>query len=166
MKILFLLLISLISIQASEELALKKIKKFGKNLQKELKGGLRLSPLKAIEICQMKAPEIEKQVSSEGIKIGRVSLKKRNPQNAPKAWMRSYIKEFHEKKISKNYIITDLNNGKKGLLKPIRTMPLCLKCHGENIDKSLYRAILNKYPKDRAIGYKVGEIRGFFWAEY
>ena len=151
---------------ASEKLALKKIQEFGKILKTELKKGLKESPQKAVEVCNLKAPEIQKQVSSDNISIGRVSLKNRNPNNKPKPWMKGYIQKFQSKEIKKSHIVVDLDNGKKGLLKPIITMPLCLKCHGANIDKSLLAVIKNKYPNDKAIGYKVGDIRGYFWAEY
>lgn len=166
MKMLFILFAFSSHVFGSEELALKKIQQFGKTLQKELKKGLKESPVKAIEICNVKAPEIQKQVSTSNLHIGRVSLKNRNLQNTPKLWMESYIKQFHENKIKDAYVTVELGNGKKGLLKPIKMMPLCLKCHGSNIDESLYQVIKSKYPNDKAIGYKVGEIRGFFWVEY
>lgn len=166
MKILIILLVTSVNIYASEELALKKIKKFGKVLKTELKKGLKESSVKAIEVCNVKAPEIQKQVSTDAIKIGRVSIKNRNPNNKPKKWMKTYIKQFHQKTLKKNHVVVKLSNGKNGLIKPIKTMPLCLKCHGTNIDKSLKEVILSKYPKDKATGYKLGDIRGFFWAEY
>ncbi len=166
MKIFLMMIIISYNVSANDELAIKKIQQFGKILKKELKAGLKKSPAKAVEICNLKAPEIQKQVSSEGIKIGRVSLKNRNPSNEPKDWMKDYINQFHENKVKKTYITTKLDNGKTGLLKPIRTMPLCLNCHGSNIDADLYKIIKSKYPKDKATGYNVGDIRGFFWAEY
>jgi hypothetical protein len=166
MRAFLMMIIISQSVSANNDLAMKKIQQFGKILKKELKVGLKKSPAKAVEICNLKAPEIQKQVSSEGIKIGRVSLKNRNPHNKPKDWMKEYIIQFHENRIKRTYITTKLDNGKTGLLKPIRTMPVCLKCHGENIDGKLYKLIKQKYPTDKAIGYKIGDIRGFFWSEY
>ncbi|ATH06818.1 hypothetical protein BIY24_02350 [Halobacteriovorax marinus] len=166
MKILLTLIIISHNAFATDELAIKKIKEFGKILKKELKAGLKKSPEKAVEICNLRAPEIQKQVSSEGVLIGRVSLKNRNPKNKPKDWMKDYINQFHANEIKKAYVTAKLENGKTGLLKPIRTMPMCLKCHGSNIDEGLYKTIKSKYPNDKAIGYKAGDIRGFFWAEY
>lgn len=166
MKVFFVILISISNLHASEEVALAKIKEFGEVLKKELRKGLKESPVKAVGVCNIRAPEIQKQVSVDGIKIGRVSQKNRNPQNLPKKWMKTYINQFHENKVSKKYIVADLRNGRKGLIKPIKTMPLCLKCHGSGIEESLRSEISSKYPKDKATGYKVGEIRGFFWAEF
>lgn len=166
MKVFFIMLIITHNVFASEELALKKIQQFGKILKKELKEGLKESPAHAVGMCNIKAPEIQKQVSIDGVSIGRVSLKARNPSNKPKKWMASYINQFHEKKIQKPYITVKLENGKTGLLKPIKVMPLCLKCHGSSVEKSLNQVIKAKYPSDSAIGYKTGDIRGFFWSEY
>jgi hypothetical protein len=162
--IIYLILTS--NIYGSEKLAIEKIQQFGKILKTELKAGLKKSPEAAVETCYLKAPEIQNTVSDKNITIGRVSLKNRNPNNSPKKWMLDYIDQFHQKKIKKAYITTKLEHNKTGLLKPIRTMPLCLKCHGSNIDKALYKIIKKKYPNDKAIGYETGEIRGFFWAEY
>lgn len=150
----------------SEQEALSKIKEFGTTLKRELKKGLSKSPLEAVKVCNLKAPEIATKVSSKEIKIGRVSLKYRNPQNKPQKWMKSYIQKFHKKEIKKAYIVASLPNGKKGLLKPVQTMPLCLTCHGEKIEPTLSKEIKRLYPQDKATGYKVGQIRGFFWAEF
>lgn len=166
MKTLIIFSLISFSLTASEEVALKKIKHFSKTLQTELKKGLEKSAQEAVKVCNIKAPEIAQQVSTKDIKIGRVSIKNRNPDNYPQDWMLNYIQDFKKNKIDKSHIIVKLKNGKSGLLKPIHTMPLCLNCHGENISAELHEVIKQKYPNDKATGYKVGEIRGFFWAEY
>ncbi len=150
---------------ADEKDVLKTIKKFGKELKKELKKGLKKSATEAIKVCHMKAPEITLKNSNEKIQIGRVSLKNRNPNNVPKEWMLSYIDDFYRSGNKTGYKIVDLGE-KKGLLKPIVTMPLCLKCHGTEISEEVVKEISAKYPNDKATGYKTGEIRGFFWAIY
>jgi hypothetical protein len=155
------------SIMALEDkVILKNVKKMGKELKRELKSGMKKSPKEALEICNIKAPIIEQKYKKSNLKIGRVSLKSRNPNNKPKKWMLKYIEDFHKKKITKDYIIVDIDGARKGFLKPIITMPLCLKCHGANIDSALSKEILNRYPNDKAIGFSVGDIRGFFWSEY
>jgi len=148
---------------ADEKQVLKTIKKFGKELKKELKKGLKESAAEAIKICHMKAPEITLENSDEKIKIGRVSLKNRNPDNIPKEWMLSYIDDFYRSKDKTGYTVVDLGD-KKGLIKPIVTQPLCLKCHGTDLSKEVKKELSSKYPNDKATGYKTGDIRGFFWA--
>lgn len=158
---------SVLNVYATEEKeVLSRIKKYGMTLKNELKAGLKKSPQEAVRTCHLRAGEIQRDLSNDKVKIGRVSLKNRNPENYPKQWMLSYIDEFHRNKIKKKYIVVDLENKKNGLLMPIKTEPLCLKCHGVKIEKGLKREITKLYPKDKAIGYKVGQIRGFFWAEY
>jgi hypothetical protein len=50
-------------------------------LETAMKAG---GPVKAISVCNTKAPEIAKKMNAESsIKISRVSLKNRNPDNAP-----------------------------------------------------------------------------------
>lgn len=154
------------SFAMDEKLVLKNIKKMGKELKRELKVGMKESPKDALKICNIKAPIIEAKYKEDNLKIGRVSLKNRNPNNRPKEWMLKYIDGFHKKSIKEKYISIQISEKRRGLLMPIITMPLCLKCHGDNIDGGLHKEILKKYPNDKAIGYKSGDIRGFFWAEY
>lgn len=151
---------------ATEEKALQQIKSYGKALKLELKAAMKKSPEHAVEVCNLKAPQIQNKNSNENIKIGRVSTKNRNPNNFPKKWMLETIQAYQQNKIQKPFTVVSLENGKQGLLKPIKTMPLCLNCHGTNIDPKLYSTIKKKYPNDKAVGYKAGQIRGFFWAEY
>lgn len=165
LTLIFILSCSLSSF-ANEKKALKAIKRFGNLLQAELKKGLKESPTQALEICNLKAPQIQEEVLKKGIELGRVSKKNRNPHNRPKKWMAPYIESFHNNKIKKPYVVVKLDKGKHGLLKPIRTMPVCLTCHGEKIPDDLQGKIKTLYPNDLATGYKLGQIRGFFWAEY
>lgn len=44
-------------------------------------------------------------------------------------------------------------------------MPTCLKCHGDKsveIDPLALKLIAQKYPEDKATGYKIGELRGMW----
>ncbi|PIK16412.1 DUF3365 domain-containing protein [Halobacteriovorax sp. JY17] len=159
-------LLSHSSFAENKEDILSKIKIFQTALKVELQKGMKKSPLEAVTICNVKAPEIKKSLSSPNTQFGRVSLKNRNPSNYPKEWMLKYIEEFHNKETKEPYTVVKLQDGKQGLLKPIITMPLCLKCHGTNIKADLQEKISKLYPKDKAVGYKVGQIRGFFWSEF
>jgi hypothetical protein len=38
----------------------------------------------------------------------------------------------------------------------------CLACHGEKLDAKVQGAIHALYPEDRAVGFRVGEVRGAF----
>lgn len=151
---------------ASEKEALLTIKSLGRNLKKELTKAIKESPSHAVKVCNVEANKIAKEASKKGIKVGRVSRKNRNPNNTPKEWMLETITRYHQNKIDEPYVVIDLKDNKKGLLKPIKTQPLCLSCHGEHVAPETEAQINKLYPNDKATGYKLGEIRGFFWAEY
>jgi ABC-type phosphate transport system auxiliary subunit len=166
MKTNVLIFLITFNVFATEKQALMKIQEFGKTLKAELKKGFQQSPTKALKICNVEAPVIQNKVSSNKIKVGRVSMKNRNPSNYPKDWMLPLISDFQNNKIKKQYVVIKLKNDKHGLLKPIKTDSLCLNCHGENVREELKKEIIKLYPEDKAMGYKAGDIRGYFWAIY
>lgn len=169
MKLSFLITIVLTAFQSmaiEDSNALKTIEKLGKDLKVKLTAGMEKSNTEALKTCHIEAPTITDAHNSEGLKIGRVSVKNRNPNNTPKDWMNKYISDFQDKKIKSPYIAVDIDSKHRGLLLPIMTMPMCLKCHGDNIEAGLQKEILSRYPNDKAIGFKTGDIRGYFWAEY
>lgn len=80
--------------------------------------------------------------------------------------MKPAVKQYHQLKSDKPYIVVSIDKQTKGIIKPIYTAPLCLQCHGSHIASDLKNEISKRYPNDMAIGYKAGDIRGFFWATY
>ena len=59
-----------------------------------------------------------------------------------------------------------IDNEQIGYVEPIFIKPICLTCHGENIDQSLSAIINKQYPKDKAQGYTNGSFRGVFWVKF
>ena len=56
-------------------------------------------PTDAIEVCKIAAPEIAATASdAQGWRIGRTSLKLRNPANAPDAWELAVLRDFEARK--------------------------------------------------------------------
>jgi len=47
-------------------------------------------------------------------------------------------------------------------MKAIPTAPLCLACHGQQLDSIVKTRIETLYPEDQALGYEAGDIRGAF----
>ena len=142
---------------------------------KELKGTLvsamkEKGPKGAVEVCHTKAKEITERHNRNGWKVGRTALKLRNPRNAPDAWEKAVLEEFEKKiaagadpkKLAKAAIVEV--NGQKvfRFMKAIPTMKPCLNCHGEKVDPELYRLIRSYYPEDRAVGFRLGQLRGAF----
>ena len=59
-----------------------------------------------------------------------------------------------------------LSRERLGYVEPIIVQPQCLSCHGESLNEDVSMEINKLYPEDQAFGFKAGELRGVFWAEY
>ncbi len=146
---------------------------FAKALKGELKKAMKAGgPVKAITVCNAKAPEITHQISEKtGWTVGRSSHKLRNPHNAPDAFTKAAIEEFlarqakgeKAKDMVKTAIVTEGGKRVFRMVKAIPTGKVCLNCHGGDTVKPEVEAELHKYyPDDKARGFREGEMRGVF----
>ncbi len=128
-------------------------------------------PAKAIAVCNEKALRIADKISLErGWRVGRTSLKYRNPANAPDAWERSVLLQFAKRRAAgENPARMEFSgivkkNGRQEFryMKAIPTAAICLKCHGRHIAPAIENEIHKLYPDDLATGFKLGDIRGAF----
>jgi hypothetical protein len=102
-----------------------------------------------------------------GVTVGRTSARLRNPENAPPAWARGYVaKTDHRKAADVPPTAFDLGD-RVGVLRPIEIRRRCLGCHDarERLAPSTRSWLARAYPQDRALGYALGDLRGFWWAE-
>jgi hypothetical protein len=91
----------------------------------------------------------------------------RNPTNAPRAWAADLIKANAGRQARDvDGFAVDLGET-LGVLRPISQRPLCANCHGpaDRLSPGVRSAIAERYPADKAVGFKEGEIRGWFWVE-
>lgn len=123
-------------------------------------------PRAAIDVCASAAQPLTREVAEKhGIELGRTSHKLRNPKNAPRPWVKPWLQANAGKRVEAvKGAVYDLGN-RLGVVEPIGTKGVCVTCHGTSVDPDLERAIRDKYPKDRATGFEIGELRGAFWAE-
>jgi len=149
------------------------IKDFMTNLKGELKSALKAEgPVGAIGVCQEAAPAVTRDVAAKhGWDVGRTALKLRNPDNAPDDWERAVLEAFvaqreagaDPKKLSVTRVV---NRDGEATFRYMKAIPLaqkpCATCHGTNVDPDLRAEILERYPEDKAVGFKPGEIRGAF----
>jgi len=101
------------------------------------------------------------------VRVGRTSARLRNPENAPPAWAREYVAMTDGRKASEvPAMVFDLG-GRVGLLRPIEVRKRCLACHAPRAElaEGTRRWLERAYPRDRALGYALGDLRGFWWAE-
>jgi Protein of unknown function (DUF3365) len=125
-------------------------------------------PGSAISFCHLDATFLAQKVGkTEGIAVGRTSDRLRNPTNAPKAWAADLVKANAGRQArSVEGFAVDLGD-KVGVLRPIAERQMCAGCHGPAaaLSPAVKSTLTDLYPVDRAVGFKEGEIRGWFWVE-
>jgi hypothetical protein len=122
----------------------------------------------AISFCHLDATFMAQRVGKEeGIAAGRTSDRLRNPTNAPKPWAAALVQSNAGKQArSVEGFVVDLGEN-VGVLRPISERAMCAGCHGpvEKLSPGVKDVLADRYPIDRAVGFKEGEIRGWFWVE-
>ncbi len=129
-------------------------------------------PFEAISFCNLQAYPLTDSLSKiHNAVIKRVAIKYRNADNQA---------NNQEEKIINKYInLLSENKALKPVLKkenevihfyaPIKLQHACLTCHGipgTEIPDTLYNHIKDLYPKDLAINFKEGDIRGIWSIEF
>lgn len=166
-----------VSSQMTEEQRLAKardvVQLFTDRLRSELAAALKSGPAaNAIGLCQTSAPDLTTHIAEEaGIEVARVALKLRNPENAPDDWEETILQKFQAQAVSgadvgklEHYEIITTAEGDK-MFRYMRGIPVgekCLVCHGTDVKQDVKAEIARLYPEDKAIGFKLGELRGAF----
>jgi hypothetical protein len=122
-------------------------------------------PEQAIEVCQLRAPEIARLTSTGGAVLGRTSHRLRNPENAPEAWMSTLLEEYLADPSDAGARAVRLASGDIGYVEPIRMKGICMQCHGSRIRPGVKARLQELYPEDQATGFERGELRGMFWVK-
>jgi len=128
-------------------------------------------PEGAITVCRDEAPKLAKAASEQtGWAIRRVSLRERNPKAVPDAWERAALEDFDRRAaagespatLEKAEVVVENGQMMQRYMRALPTQALCLSCHGPSASLSpAVTAQLNAlYPADKAVGYRVGDIRG------
>jgi hypothetical protein len=139
---------------------------YKQQLKQALQTGLADGALAAIEACGTKAPTIAAGLSTGDIRMGRSSHKLRNPDNAPEPWAQAVIDNYLQHPAAREPVAVQLADGRTGYAEPIVTQPMCLLCHGDNLNSALQAQLDAEYPEDQATGFAAGDLRGIFWVEF
>ncbi len=123
---------------------------------------------RAVQVCSIEALDLTAQIKEKDLEIKRVTFKNRNPKNVPDVWEADQLKKMEKdianKELKKFYEGYDFIDGKKvyRFMKPLKIGALCLNCHGtpDKLDAEAIVKIRQIYPNDKAIGYKLGTLRG------
>ncbi|MCW8821364.1 MAG: DUF3365 domain-containing protein [Sulfurovum sp.] len=152
----------------------KYIKLLGGTLKSELQTYMKADKtgLSAMGFCTAKADEITKEVNKKlpaYASVRRTALKTRNENNLPDALDIKVINDYKASIAANTFMPTDIKVVQEGtttrVYKPLVTQNVCLKCHGTNISKEIQGEITANYPKDKAVGFKEGSLRGIIVSE-
>jgi Protein of unknown function (DUF3365) len=134
-------------------------------LTKEMQRG---GPEGAVKVCHLDATAVSQQVArKQGVAAGRTSHRLRNPTNAPRPWAAPIVASHAGKPMAGvDGFVVDLGE-RIGLLRPIGFRAACAGCHGprEQLAPGVLKELQDRYPGDQAVGFKDGDIRGWFWVE-
>ncbi len=127
-------------------------------------------PAGALSVCSERAPVIAKEVAAaHGVTLRRATHKPRNQQNAAddaeKAVLEVFAAALAKKEVPKPQTITNVDGSTSFLAPIVLGNPLCLQCHGtpnQDIAPETLAAIQKLYPDDKAIGFKLGDLRGLW----
>lgn len=140
-------------------------------MMEEMRRAMEVGPDAAIDVCRHLAPEIEARIEQEtGWEVRRPSLRARNPANAPDASERGVLMGYAARATAGQppeqlrTLRTEQRDGEEWVhfMQAVPTFDVCLVCHGEEIAPEVGAAIRELYPEDKAVGYRVGDIRGAF----
>ena len=137
---------------------------FKANLKNELVTSMQSGIDDAIAACNTAAPAIAESLSVDGVVMGRSSHKLRNPANAAPDWVAPAIDDYLAGQTQP--VSVDLENGRHGYIEPIMTQPMCLTCHGPELQPEVAQKLAELYPEDEATGFAAGDFRGVFWVEF
>ena len=174
-----ILLLINFNLNANEKVIEKEAKEVIKQMATTLKANVKKNMKKGgvVEVakfCSLKAKEIEHSINKsykKGISVKRISLKYRNIEDKPtkdeEEVLKNLQKDFEQNKKLPSLVVKKVDKETYKVYKPIFIeKQLCLKCHGDikTRDKEAYKIIKKVYPKDKAIDYKLGDLRGAFVA--
>lgn len=166
-----MLLVAAVPVSAVEvgpqEVAAKAASQLGQEMRRKLIDSMQKNgPAGSIVVCAKDAPLISSRIEQElGVSIKRTSLKVRNPRNAPDTAEREVLESLDLSQKAGRTLppgVTVFPGHPRRFYKTITVEQACLKCHGDatTVNEQVRREIAAKYPDDKAVGYKEGDLRG------
>lgn len=127
-------------------------------------------PVAALEHCAGNAQALTVEVGRKHrVKIGRSSLRLRNPDNAGPGWVTAWLKERGERPAEGVGVYAEVVEAEGARMarriQPLGVAPPCLVCHGATPAEPVRPVLAARYPEDQATGYAPGDLRGALWVE-
>ena len=155
--------------EKGQRIALKTQSELVQNLVKALN---EKQTVGAVDFCHVQAQKItldQSKVSS--VKIKRASDRSRNPINrATKEELRALMS--FKQKVDKGLVLKPILTEEKDVFKyfaPININSMCLQCHGRpgaEVKPETLAILKKKYPHDKALNYRDGDLRGLWSLEW
>ncbi len=156
---------------------LKEGKEIAQTTAKTLSGHVKKAikekgPIEAINFCKLSAYPLTDSLSElYKVKISRVAIKNRNPENKATAKDLEIFKKYEELIAKGEKVKPEIksDNDKIVFYAPIRLQQACLICHGtpqSEIPDTLFKHIQTLYPDDLAVNFKEGDLRGIWKLEF
>lgn len=151
-------------LQTGDKVSKELLQQLGSKLKHEIgTNGL----IAAAAFCNEQAYTLTEEINLhqvEGVSVKRVSLKERNPANMPSADEKIVLELLQSlvgKKEFPPYIIEKEGQVYKYYKPLVIKQDVCLKCHGDvSKNPELSTFLKEHYPEDKAIGYKMNDLRG------
>jgi hypothetical protein len=136
-----------------------------RQLREKLRQG---GPELALGACHIDTAALARRLGrSREFAGGFTSDRLRDAANRPRPWAVEFVRANAGKPAREvPGFVVDL--GKRiGVLRPIAQQEICASCHGpaDRISPSVRKLLDERYPRDEAVGFTNGEIRGWFWVE-
>lgn len=136
-------------------------------LLRELERG---GPEAAVVVCADSAQARTARHSRDGLVVRRVGTRVRNPLNAPDSVEARILAFVQGEKDAGRAIseVTEVTRTADGsgweyrLMRPVTLLERCTTCHGDDtqIPPAARALITARYPRDEAVGYAPGDLRG------
>ena len=126
----------------------------------------------SMDVCAKEAPAIMAGLEKTfGLTMKRTALRLRNPANSPDVAEKALLEKLagmqkgEETLPQEVTLFSETESGKERIVryyKPIMMQGPCVGCHGtpDKIPAEVKKVLAARYPKDKAMGYKEGDLRG------
>lgn len=155
--------------QAAAATAQELMQKLGGEVQRQLKAG---GAALAVSACTTLAPEYTGEISrNRGWRVTRIGTRVRNPMlGMGDAWEQRVLQRFADQAakgepletMAFSEVVEEPDGKYFRFMKAIDVKKGCLQCHGSDSDikPEVKAQIEERYPHDRAVGYREGDLRG------